>query len=130
MHNETDKAQSKPQGLKNANLQMLRRVDWEKGKHPRLNELLQMLHSAPDVPGEPAPIIEIAFAGERFYLTPECVGEFASRLYGAFRDRREPFTQETLDAFFQHIGADADKIATVAALLYDDGEPDEPGAEG
>lgn len=124
--NDTNKSQSPSEWLKNEHLQILRRVDWTKKPHPRLNELLQQLHAAPDEPGDRVPIVEVAFAGEHFYLMPECVADFASRLYGAFRDRREPFTQETLDACFQHIGADADKIATVAALLYDDGEPEEP----
>jgi len=131
MNNETGKAQSKPEGLQNANLQILRRVDWERGMHPRLHELLQLLHSAPDEPRDPAPMIEITFDGERLYLMPEGVAEFACRLYGTFRDRREPFTQETLDECLKYIGVDMDKIATVAELLYDDGLPDEPatGAE-
>ncbi|MBS5529639.1 hypothetical protein [Victivallis lenta] len=44
-----------------------------------------------------APIIQIHFRGENYFLMPEGLADFTIRLYSDFKQRRPPFTQAMLN---------------------------------
>ena len=123
----TDQKQNASKGLKNAIKPMgvVRRVDWQKETpHPRLNILLQELAAAGEKSTVSAPVVEIAgHPGGRFVLMPGALADFAIRLFAAWRERKPPFDQASVDAILQKVADAPDNVELLVRILFGDVMP-------
>ncbi len=104
---------------------VIRRVDWQKDQHPKLNILLQELFATGgEKSTASAPVVEIAgHPGGRFVLMPGALADFAIRLFAAWRERQPPFDQASVDAVLQKVADAPDNVELLVRILFGDAMP-------